>query len=282
MDKAYSTEDGEFGRRLVLHGAWRDDTVKYMSAHGIKELVVNYAQEFEGKDIAFVEQLPELEAFWIIHRTIDDISPIHNLRNLRSLKVHTYCRTAIDFSKFPRLERCVLEWRRGVSSLYDRPHLKCLWVNKYDKKHTSEFARASQLERLFLANAPTEDLGGLDGLKRLRTLGFHRLRRLSSLKGIESLQGLQTLEIQECRKLESLSGVGKLGHLRRLLFTDLGEIESISFLRDLRELEEVLFYGSTNVKDGDLNVLTWLPKLRNLSFQNRRHYSHRREQFVQY
>lgn len=282
MDKPYSTEDGEFGRRLVLHGAWRDDTLEYMNAWGIRELVVNYAQGFEGKDIAFVEQLPDLEAFWIIHRTIDDISPIHHLRDLRSLKVHTYCRTAIDFSKFPRLERCVLEWRREVSSLYDRPHLKCLLINKYDKKHTNEFARASQLERLFLANAPTEDLRGLADLKRLRTLGLYRLRRLSSLKGIESLQALETLEVQECRQLESLGGVGKLRHLRRLLITDLGEIESISFLRDLRELEEVLFYGSTNVKDGNLSFLTWLPKLRNLSFQNRRHYSHRREQFAQY
>ncbi len=44
------------------------------------------------------------------------------------------------------------------------------------------------------------------------------------------------------------------------------------------KLSEVVFYESTNIRDGDLSPLM-KHRLSSVSFQNRRHYSHRREQF---
>jgi Leucine-rich repeat (LRR) protein len=253
-----------------------------MRSKGINELLVNYARGFEGKDLSFLTSLPELAVFWIIHRTIDDISPIHGLHELRSLKVDTYCDTPIDFSQFPQLQHCYIEWRKNVSSLFDRPHLKELFINKYDKKVTDAFASLHQLEQLSLANASVEELGGLAGLAHLWFLGLYRARRLSSLRGIESLSTLTTLEIQDCTRIDSLEEISELTNLRRLLFTDVGTVRSIRFVDGLRNLEEVLFYGSTNVEDGDLSPLTRLPNLKNLAFQNRRHYSHKQDDFEQH
>lgn len=282
MDSRFTIEEGRYGRQLVLQSSWSDDVGRFMRSEGIKELYLNYARGFVGDDISFVSQLPELEVLWIIHRTIDDVSPIHALHELRSLKVDTYCRTAIDFSQFPRLEHCYLEWRKGVESLFDRPHLEELFINKYDQRHTDDVGRLQTLQKLSLGNAPTDDLEGLSNLHSLRFLGLYRLRRLGSLRGIESLRALTTLEIQECNKLDSLDEIGNLVNLRRLLLIDLGKVASIRFLANLGELEEVLFYGTTHVEDGDLTPLTRLAKLQNLSFRNRRHYTHKREQFEQY
>lgn len=68
----------------------------------------------------------------------------------------------------------------------------------------------------------------------------------------------------------------------RARLIDLGSVSSLRCLSGLTELEEVLIYGSTNVRDGDLGWLANLPKVKNLSFQNRRHYTHKREEFDPY
>lgn len=117
-----------------------------MRSKGIKELQLNYARGFVGDDISFVATLPELEALWIIHRTMDDVSPIHALHELRSLKVDTYCDTPIDFSHFPRLEHCYIEWRKGVRSIFDLPRLEKLWINTYTDHQTNDLGRLKALK----------------------------------------------------------------------------------------------------------------------------------------
>lgn len=90
---------------------------------------------------------------------------------------------------------------------------------------------------------------------------------------------LEELEIQRCKGITAISEVFKLGKLKRLLLIDLGGIASIGGIENLTELEEFLFYESTNIVDGDLSPITRLKKLSKISYQNRKHYSHRREQF---
>jgi hypothetical protein len=43
-----------------------------------------------------------------------------------------------------------------------------------------------------------------------------------------------------------------------------------------------MFYDSTNILDGDLAPVQRHNGLSRISFQNRKHYSHRREQFTAY
>lgn len=76
-----------------------------------------------------------LQLINILHMKISSVDPIHLLRELRALEVTTYCKTEIGFSAFPRLEQCVMEWRRKAASLFDCTTLKkCFFVNRYDGK----------------------------------------------------------------------------------------------------------------------------------------------------
>jgi hypothetical protein len=93
------------------------------------------------------------------------------------------------------------------------------------------------------------------------------------------LAKLEELEIHTCPAIGSITEVGNLTRLRKLHLNNDGNIESLKPLCSLRGLESVLFYESTNILDGDLSPLLCQNKLTQVSFQNRRHYSRRREEF---
>jgi hypothetical protein len=279
MNSGITLENGRYGRRAILNSAWQDYFVQYLADNAVVEPELNHAKGWHGPSLSFLAELPSLTAFEIFDFNIPDIKEIHRLHNLRTLGVTTYCSTEIDFSNFPELESCVLEWRPKAVSLFKCTTLKNLFVNRYKGKHVAEFAQLVNLESLAILNAPVTSLRGLSAVTRLRSLRLALLRRLPSLAGIEGLANLEELDINTCRAIRSIGEIGSLSRLKKLFLNNIGEIESLKPLDNLDGLEKVGFYESTNILDGDLSPLL---RQRNLdfssvSFQNRRHYSHRRE-----
>lgn len=273
-------EDGEYGRRAVATSAWSEEITNYLLNNGIVELELNYAKGWRRNDLLFLARLPLLQSFTIVDWNISSVDPIHFLRELRALKVATYCDTEIRFSAFPRLEQCVLEWRRKATSLFDCITLKKLFVNGYKGKDVIPFAKLVNLESLAILNAPIANLRGLGSLKKLRSLRIAGLRRLTSLAGIEELVNPEELYINTCRAIGSIEEVGLLSRLRTLDLNNGGNIKSLKPLDKLEGLQSMGFYASTNILDGDLWPLLRQKNLNlsRVSFQNRRHYSHRREE----
>ena len=272
-------EDGEYGRRAVMTSAWSPEISGYLFAHEVLELELNYAKGWRGHDLRFLEELPQLRAFNITDWEIPSVQPIHFLRELRALSVMTYCKTPIGFSAFPHLEDCALEWRPKSESLFSCTTLRKLFVNRYKKNDVDAFSNLLNLESLAILNAPVNNLRGLSQVKRLRYLRLANLRRLTSLAGIEGLAALEELNVDTCRSIGSIDEVGSLSRLRKLHVSNSGEIESLKPIEKLSNLEWVTFVESTNISDGDLSALLRHKKLSRVSFQNRRHYSHRREDF---
>jgi hypothetical protein len=97
---------------------------------------------------------------------------------------------------------------------------------------------------------------------------------------LDALTELVELEITNCPRLERIDVVARLAELQKLTLGNNGKVESLKPLRGLRNLHWLTFPESTNIVDGDLTPLLELPSLRKVAFQNRRHYSHRREQIV--
>jgi len=177
------------------------------------------------------------------------------------------------------LERCILEWRPKATSLFDCTTLKDVFVNRYKGKDLSGFGKLTKLESLAILNSPVRDLRGLITLKRLRRLRLNNLTKLASLVGLEELTNLEELDLRGERAIRSIEELGSLSRLRRLYLDDNGDIESLGPLDKLSALEVVTFSGSTKIIDGDLSPLVRLKSLTGITFQNRRHYSHRREEF---
>ena len=263
----------------MLNSNWSDALIGYLVSNDVVELELNQAKGWKGEDLSFLAVLPDLKVFEIFDFNIRNIEPIQHLHKLRKLGVTSYCSTKIDFSPFSELESCALEWRAKATSLFECATLKKLFINRYSGKDTAPFAKLVNLESLAILNAPVENLHGLSGLTKLRSLRLANLKRLASLEGIGGLANLEELEIHTCRAIRSLEEVGSLLRLKKLNLNNDGDIESLKPLENLKGLEMVVFYESTNIVDGDLSPLLHQRNLARVSFQNRRHYSHRREDF---
>ncbi len=271
--------DGKYDKCAVVSSEWNEDIQNYIITNNISEIELNYAKGWKGKDLTFLKSFQDLKALTIIDWNIPDISPINTLRHLKYLKVSTYCKTEIDFSKFNVLEECILEWRNKATSLFQSKSIKRLFLNKYSGKDTSKFSEMSQLEKLSVANSPISNIEGLSNLKNLKFLGLYNLKKLESLSPLEELINLIELEINGCKTIDDVSVLSTLIKLKKLELNDIGEIISIKNLISLIDLESFLFIESTNIVDGDLSPLKSMKRLKNISFQERKHYSHKRNDF---
>ena len=275
-------EQGRYGTRAVLMGPSSNDLVDTLVARRAVELELNSGRGWVGGSIEFVVGLPSLLALYIRDLTLSSVSPIHELHELRALDVGTYCRTPIDFTQFPKLEDCMLEWRRGAESVFQMSELKRLVINRYKGHSVDALGGLRCLRELGLLNAPVSTLDGLSELEDLRRLRLVRLRKLTSLTGLASLRNLEELEITSCPTIDDIAPIGRLAQLRRLSLNNLGRISSLRPVSRLRHLESVHFWESTDITDGDLGVLLTLPALRSVFFRERSHYTHRRSAFDQY
>jgi Leucine-rich repeat (LRR) protein len=275
----YLLEKGVFGPRAVLTSDWDAATERNLLKEPIAELELNNGKGWRGQNLSFLSNFPELLALKVIGRTAESVSPIHCLHNLRSLSLMTYCKTELRFSEFPNLIECAIEWRPKAMSLFDCISLKKLFVKGFRGSETWAFGRLQNLESLAILGSSIQGLKGLSKLGKLRSLRLGDMRKLQSLEGIENLRQLEKLEINTCRKIFSIKEVSSLVNLRELYLDNMGDIQSLKPLADLSQLRRVTFAESTNIVDGDLSPLLRLFDIDLVAFQNRAHYSHRREKF---
>lgn len=271
---------GEGGAaKAIAAGEWSDTDTRVLLEADVKALELNRDKGFRGTNVDFVAELPRLQELELIDFKIDDIAGINALPNLKRLTVSTYARTPIDFSTFADLEECFLEWVPGSDSVFDCGSLRDLYINRFPESDLRCLAPLTKLSRLRLGNgAKAISVAGVDRLASLRHLGLYRMPKLVEWQPLSQLTQLEGLDIHTCRRIDSLDFLRPLRSLRQLALVNCGPIESLAPLAGAEALETFFFYESTNVRDGDLSILLALPRLRDVSFMNRKHYSHTREQ----
>jgi Leucine-rich repeat (LRR) protein len=275
----YSLEQGRFGLRAILTADWNPSVQQALCKHPIAELELNRGKGWHGSDLSFVSDFPELLSLSISGKTADSLSAIHALHNLRALDVMAYDKTELRFDEFPHLTECALEWRPKAMSLFGCMSLRKLYVKGFTGPTAEPFGRVKNLESLAILGSPISNLEGLRPLIKLRSLRLGDMRQLEALRGIETLTALEKLEINTCRKIRSIEDVRTLLNLRELYLDRLGDVQSLKALESLGKLRRLTFVDSTNILDGDLSPLLAVPHLDLVSFRNRKHYTHRRENF---
>jgi len=278
----YKIQPGVSGRSLALLGPWEPEFRISMLSLGIRELECNSAKGWRGNNIDFVRELPWLEGFSLTSYKISDFSPLHNLNSLVYLSIAGHGKGLIDFSSFPKLECCFLEWWPGVKSVLKCSTLKRAYFNSCKVKHSEQLVQLGNLERFVLANGPINEVQHLGNFSKLDYLGLYLLRKVDCLKGLERLSSLEWLHIEGCRRITNLEPLSGLPSLEVLIIDDNGVIDSLAPLLQVPTLKQLYFTGTTFIKDGDMSVIERLPKLRHVAFANRAHYSHRCEDFPQF
>lgn len=279
MNNIIEFRKGDYGTKAIIKTAWQDSFLKFLRDKEIKELELNDGNGWHGVNVDFLQLLPELKSLTLIDLKLKSIQGIHYLSNLQELQLITYSKFSVDFSCFPNLSLCGFEWIKGSDSLFECKNLKGLSINGYPGRNSEVLTGLQNIEKLTILNSNFEELNGIGFLNKLKYLSLANLKYLTSLNGVGKLIQLDELEIQKCKGISSISEIFKLSELKRLLLLDLGQIDSFDGIENLTKLTTLLFYESTNIVDGELSSLFKLGKLTKISFQNRRHYSHKREDF---
>jgi len=279
MSNNIEFKNGLLGTKAVVKGLWQDAYVKLLLDKNVQEIELNDGKGWCGENVDFLRLIPNLKSLILIDFSIKSIEAIHSLSELVKLEISTYCKAPINFNAFPNLVECGFEWIKGSDSLFEASSIQKLFINTYDKKNSDVFSKLFNLKELSILNSPIENIQGLSVLKDLKVLRLGNLKKVTSLQGLQNLHELEELEIQRCKGISAISEVLYLSKLKRLLLIDLGDITSIKGIENLTELNDFLFYESTNIVDGDLLPITKLNSLKKISYQNRKHYSHKREDF---
>jgi internalin A len=244
----------------------------------VDALELNTAKGWRGNSVDFLRVFPHLRVLIIIDHEIQSIDAVNTLSKLAVMQLETYSKSAIDLSNFPGLVNCNLQWRPKYRPLSACVDMLNLFIDHYPKANLEELQPLSQLEKLGLVNASIKSLRGITSLQKLKKLRLGNLRGLTSLSGIEALHDLEILHIGSCRNFANINEVAALTNLRIISISNCGLIDSLKPLANLKSLREVYFVESTDIRDSDLSPLIRPDSPLRVSFQNRKHYSHRREQ----
>lgn len=272
-------EKSFYGKRAIINGVWDDSYIELMKEKNVDEIELNDGKGWNGNSVTFLKHFPNLKSLIIIDLKIKSVDSIYYLTKLKKLELVTYSKIPINFNIFSELEECVFEWIKDSESLFELVNLKTLFINNYSVKNDDSFSNLINLKELTIYNSKIEKIEQISKLKNLEKLRIANLSKIKSLKGIDQLTNLEELEIKKCKAISSVSEIFYLEKLRLLHLIDIGSILSIRGIENLSKLEDFMFYESTNVIDGDLTPITKLKKLNKVSFQNRKHYTHKREIF---
>lgn len=266
------------GACLVLTAPWSNRLKSIIEKEKISVLRLSQAAGWEGDDISFVQELPELRGIEIYSWKVKDITPLQTLTGLEYLGLQCEFTRACDFSKFERLKICKLLWRPKAKSVFSCNGLSLLNIVNYPMEDLTALQNMSDLTRLQLTSKKLSALAGIEHLGSLSTLDLAECTRLVDLSGVERCHQLETIEIEGCKKVYDLNLLGELKKLKTLVLANCGKVKSLTPLSECKQLESVNFVGDTNIEDGALASLLDIPTLKKMWFVNKRHYSHNREQ----
>lgn len=280
IERQYTYGDCDYTnkKKLIVESAWNKDIENYVKNKKIDYLYFNHVKGWHGKDLNFLKNLQHVKHIGVLDHEIRDLSGINTLSDLELLSLITSSKTILDFKKFQNLKWLIFDWIKGSESLFECDSISFLSLYNSEEKNFKRISKLHKLKTLTLNEGKTESLDGIENLSDLSELRLLNLKQLSSINSISKLSNLKKLEIiNGCKKFNNFDSVSKLTKLERLALDNLGEIESIKKLSTLKELKEISFHDSTNIMDGDLSVLEKLPKLHMVKFNNRKHYSHKRQ-----
>lgn len=270
---------GQTGLRFVLRGPWHPRMQDSFRLAGCTEFELNSGKGWLEDHVAFLAGFPDLRGLVILTPFLKECSVIADLAQLEFLELDSNCKGTLDFSKFIHLSDCGFNWKKGGESIFSCTGLKRLFINRLPAHDLTQMSGLHEIDDLILLSPALQNLNGAPGLGNLRSVRIGAASKLNDISGISSCKTIEIAEFSQCRKVGDFSPLGKLPRLKRIEIIDCSKIERLQWISELGDLEELFFYGDTNLIDGDLSPLKKLPKLRKVVFQDRKHYSHRRENF---
>ncbi len=292
--RGFLIRENDFGKALILKDSQFIESAEFVIKENIEGLEINDALGYNINNLDFLNLFPYIKHIRILNRLID-LNGLYNLKKLETLYLGDESKQELDFTIFKNLKRCSFAWRKNADSIFEIKNLTWLSVAKFPYNSLEKFAAfkdltylrvgSSKLENLFcplklpklnmlsLSSLPLiTSLDGINSFPNIESLEIYNLKNLSNLNSIKSLVRIKKLTFENCKKLGNINQISNLKNLEILHINNCDDIKSLNPIIDLKKLTTLLFIESTNIIDGNLNLIK-NKFFKVLSFQDRKHYS---------
>lgn len=164
---------------------------------------------FKQEDLDFLNQIPFIQQVWFWEIDLKDISGLYSLKDLAYFGIQNK-RPAIDFSKFPKLQKAVWNPVRKDCGIGELDSLEGLDVWRFKSKYKSyeSLELPRNLKQLDLNWCNPLSLEGFPILNELEELQVHYCRNLESIDSIfEFAPNLKKLVVTRCASLKDFDAV---------------------------------------------------------------------------
>jgi len=263
---------------LFIDSARIDDCISYLFKNNLRYIEVNSFQGYRLRDLNFLTRLENHLEGIVIPEEHYDYTLINRLHKLKSLGMVDNGKDTIDLSHFPDLESLSCDYSVRLKGLKCCKGLKDLTLTSYKSKSKdlTDLPWLENLSVLSLLKTGITTLRGIERFEHLKELKLFSAPKLETIASMKALSNtLEYIEIDKCKKVSDYQILGEVKALRKIILSESGEIETLAFIKLLPSLEFISFWG-TNVLDGDISYCEGISYV---GFDNKRHYTHKAEQF---
>src|SRR5690606_21106780 len=194
------------------------ESIQYIQTNHIKSVQITYY--YEESQIDFLSECPSIESLSLQGPNVKNMSGLYQLKSLKDLAIDDAVPSStIDFSQLTTLEEIYGTLPPKAAAIGSLINLKKIqiWGYKPKGKNLKEFSDMKALEDLELISSNITSLEGIEGLKKLSSLGLFRMRALTDIEAIQNLsENLISLEIEAAKNIQDFSPIGKVRSLVHL------------------------------------------------------------------
>lgn len=207
-------------------------------------------------------------------------SYLNQFSKLTFLSIPDNGKDIVNLENFPNLEVLMCNFTKRLLGLGKCINLNSLTINNYfsTKQDLSELPLLPHLKDLNLFQSKIESLNGISKYHNLSELTLYGLTKLEDISDLQLLSdSLTEVDIENCKKIKDYGVLGFNKKLQSIRIANSEEINSLAFVKNIENLKNITFWGS-NVLDGNISYCVGINYV---SFNNKKHYSHKSEDFKQ-
>ncbi len=244
------------------------EAVAYIKLEKIKSIFFENSFKNEFQNFNFLSEL-DVSELSVINDSVDfEKFPVQN--NIKKIFITNF-KGKVLLSKFPLLQEATLDWNNKIYFNNFSLSKLVLWKFNSKSKSLQELLGLENLRELQINQTSITSCLGVEKLEKLESIEIFYATKLKSISDISNLKKLNFLLIDTAKKIEDHTSIKSCGSIETLAFNSCGCIESLDFIKHMTYLKEFRFVDTTIV-DGNLSPCL---KLLKVSFNDKRHYSHK-------
>lgn len=276
MEKFRVVKDIDGKLQLLFNSLYPEECCDYAIANDIRRVSL-FPGVYTHTDLEPLMPLKDFVDGLILKEGVN-FGQLYHFRKLKSLGALDNKKDILDLKCFPDLEVLACNVTERLLGLEACKNLKHINISNYNPKSgdLTQLPAVKSLQKLFLIVTGITNLKGVERFKKMEKFQIWCGTKLESIAALKALaDNLKEVEIEKCKKINDFEVLGKISALETLRLSESGEIKNLSFVKSLPKLKFISFWD-TKVLDGDIS---WCEGIPFVGFDNKRHYSHKSEEF---